>query len=163
MSDLPITPRGWSAGMVERHEGVVASLHPWLQRWLWVVEKLWAPGARPYAFEGLRDAARQNTLEKAGRSRAKWGQSWHNVNPSLAVDIVPVMAETPTTIVWKGLREKQLLSELATLFPWLTWGDTFFKGDIYHFQMPSTAGPHRHPEVNWDADWVADLQIKVGR
>lgn len=40
-------------------------------------------------LDGMRDKARQNRLFKEGKSKVKYPNSRHNMNPSCAVDVAP--------------------------------------------------------------------------
>lgn len=146
-----------SPAMARRHRRACESLHPTL---LTVLDSAFLSaqegGCVVYCFWGFRGRAVQNTLKKAGRSNAGWMESWHNVYPSLAMDIVPVWSDKPRKIEWSSDRTKHFLQTLAKENPWLTWGHHLFKGDIYHFQVPAESGPHKF-DVDWDKPW--DLVI----
>lgn len=88
-----------------------------------------------YCFVGHRPRAQQEAAFNAGRSNAQWGESWHNMTPSLAMDLVPIWRDNLHTIEWGSERTRHLLSSLAADVP-LTWGGNFTTiDDPYHFQM----------------------------
>ena len=143
-------------GMKRRHAASVQSLHPMLKVALDAMTyKIALPRrAHLYCFFGTRGAASQNSLYRAGRSRARYGQSWHNLEPSLAMDIVPVWDDKPREVEWTSYRTRDLLSECASYADYLTWGDDLFRGDIYHFQLLPDSGPHKY-DIAWSKLWEA--------
>ena len=56
---------------------------------------------------GHRGKAAQDEAFRAGKSKARWGQSKHNSNPSMAVDIAPY------PIDWNNLNEFYYMAGLA--------------------------------------------------
>ena len=85
---------------------------------------------------GYRTEQEQNEAYKNGKSRAKFGQSKHNVFPSKAVDICPY------PINWDGKDPRW--QEMALNAMWcsgklgveITWGGSFKSiKDLPHFEM----------------------------
>lgn len=143
-----------SPATADRHQRSMDSLHPLLTTAIAAARTFLSDQpCELYCFWGFRSRAVQNTLQKAGKSNAIWGQSWHNVYPALAMDVVPVWYDTPRAIEWTSDRTKDVLYKLARSMPWLTWGHDIFKGDIYHFQIPTESGPHKFG-VDWDRAWA---------
>jgi hypothetical protein len=127
--------------MVRTHKRVLLEVHPWLRK------RIVQPKDQDvflYAFQGLRSRALQEAAYRNGNSNARYGYSWHNVVPSLGIDVVPLWIDNARTIEWDSDRTKQFLRKFAKDNPDLEWGGTWvtFRGDIYHFQP---AGLPKHP------------------
>lgn len=102
----------------------LAECHPDLQRICDAVIKT-------YDFtvlEGFRDNDRQEELFRQGQSKLRAGQSKHNQNPSLAVDIAPY------PIDWENRERFYLLAGMM-------------------FQAASEAGIALRWGGDWDGDW----------
>ena len=81
-------------------------------------------------IEGHRDEARQNELQRQGKSQLVWPKSAHNSNPSRAVDVIAY------PIDWRD-RERQ----------------TLFAG--YVLGIART----RNIALRWGGDWNHDFQV----
>lgn len=79
-------------------------------------------------LEGYRSSSRQNELFRQGKSKLKGGQSKHNNQPSLAVDIAPY------PIDWKNIERFYLLAG-------------------FMFQAASQLGVELRWGMDWDMDW----------
>ena len=81
-----------------------------------------------------RGREEQDKAYKEGKSKAKYGQSPHNCNPALAVDVAPY------PIDWE---DKKRFEELARMLQYcadreeiqITWGGNFSFVDMPHFEL----------------------------
>ena len=136
-------PTWITPGIRRRHASSLASLHPLLSlsyERLLHVSSLHAWDADPflYCLCGYRNEPSQRAAYKSGHTSARWLESWHNVRPALAMDLVPVWSDNPTSIEWSSERTKTYLTYLAdSIADVLTWGGSFVSrpGDIFHFQL----------------------------
>lgn len=177
---MPLSrPPSWfSPRMTERHLSVLQSLHPLLVRLLDLSLPPNLPDLDwfPYCTSGHRTLSEQDYLHKKGVGTAP-GRSWHNLRPSLAVDLVPVFSDSPTEIEWAGAKVRHRLQDLAlSSARLLTWGPVLRPGDIYHFQpitIPKTPppgflqgytlAPSSLPETREEAeDFVQSLTLRAG-
>lgn len=80
-------------------------------------------------LEGFRSNSRQDDLFRQGKSKLRGGESKHNHNPSLAVDIAP--------------------------YP-IDWDDTgrFYLLAGFMFQTASQLGVQLRWGGDWDRDWI---------
>jgi len=154
-----------SPAMRQTHGKSYLSLHPYLQAaYLWL-EARTPPDAFLYLFVGQRTETTQNLAYRSGNSNARFGQSYHNMNPSLAFDVVPVWQDNPRTIEWDSPRTTELLSHLAAeAQPLLAWGGAWksIRGDVYHFQIPGD--PKLNPEklgIDPTATYSLNVEIKL--
>lgn len=138
-----------TSNMRKRQESTLSSVHPILRAFFHDMnENIVRPaGGELYAFSGFRSRGRQHALFVSGRSRARYGQSWHNTRPySLAIDVVPVFKTG--IIEWSSDRTRSTLEACAEyISPHLTWGHHLFLGDWYHFQLLPESGPHNYPDI----------------
>jgi len=87
---------------------------------------------------GYRGGEEQNELYRQGKSNAKWEQSKHNFEPSLAVDIAPYPIDWNNTErfaqlagVMKGVAYKEDIR--------IIWGGDFKSiKDMPHFELQSS-------------------------
>jgi len=91
-------------------------------------------------LEGHRSDTRQNELFRQGKSKLKGGQSKHNNNPSLAVDLAPY------PIDWENVKRFYLLSGMmfqaaADLSIRIRWGGDW-DGDWVHTDQSFHDLPH---------------------
>lgn len=130
--------------MWQRHLECLASLHPLmqlalagLQRFAGTEDRVWL-----YCYWGFRGRKDQEAARAAGTSRARFGQSWHNVWPALAMDIWPIYERG--NVDWKSREAASLLRELAEVTEGiLTWGGHWKRPhDLPHFQWRT---PHSRP------------------
>ena len=87
---------------------------------------------RNYDFtvlEGFRSSTRQDDLFRQGKSKLRGGQSKHNNDPSLAVDIAPY------PIDWESTKRFYLLAG-------------------FMFQAASELGIDLRWGGDWDGDWI---------
>lgn len=128
---MPTAPPSWlSSRMTSRHQSVLSALHPLLVRLL----DLSLP-QEPffYLFSGFRTLEEQAELHRLNRGSPP-GKSWHNLTPSLAVDLLPLFPGEPLS--WGNLKTVSALSALADSSKGLlTWGPRIRRNDIYHFQV----------------------------
>ena len=115
----------------QRSRERIATLHPDLQRLLEAV----IGRVDIIVLEGHRGREAQERAFREGKSRARWGQSKHNVMPSRAVDIAPY------PIDWNDLgrfREMARIvrEEAARLGIKIIWGGDFKSlVDMPHFEL----------------------------
>lgn len=83
----------------------------------------------------VRSKSEQMRAYNAGKSRAKWGQSPHNYEPSLAIDIVPYPLDWNDLVAFERLGTV-FLKVAAKQGVSLEWGK-YFSGlvDYPHFQL----------------------------
>ena len=80
-------------------------------------------------LEGYRPNARQDELFRQGKSKLKAGQSKHNSNPSLAIDL------SPYPVDWEDRKRFFLLAG-------------------FMFQAASQLGVTLRAGLDWDGDWI---------
>lgn len=109
----------------------LATCHPQLQE---IVNKLDAHFPIQVLC-GERGEAEQNEAYLAGRSRAKFGESPHNLSPSMAVDLAPLPIDWNNTKRFEEMAVmlKQIADHSSVA---LVWGGDFksFK-DMPHFEL----------------------------
>ena len=96
-----------------------------------------------------RDEDAQQRAFAQGKSRARWGESWHNFEPALALDFAVVSGFTkiptrrwamPGAFDWDA-RKLAFVGRLAEQCG-LTWGGRFSTlKDLPHLQGPAAAVP----------------------
>ena len=86
---------------------------------------------------GFRGRHEQEKAYMAGKSKAKWGQSKHNLKPSQAVDVVPLPLNWEDIPAFEKLGEK-IMAKAKELGIKVKWGK-YFKGlvDYPHFELAS--------------------------
>jgi hypothetical protein len=136
---LPRVPEWISDAVAQRHLKSLASCHEFLAGQYALMDQHVSNEYRGeaflYCFVGHRPRVQQQAAYDAGRSNAQWGESWHNMTPALAMDVVPVWRDNPHSIEWGSARTRELLHAVAGELP-LTWGGNFSSlDDPYHFQM----------------------------
>jgi hypothetical protein len=82
-------------------------------------------------LEGHRGESRQNEMYRTGRSKAKYGESLHNINPSSAIDVAPY------PIDWND-RER------------FTYFAGYVKGKAAALGI----------KIRWGGDWDGDWQVR---
>ena len=84
---------------------------------------------------GFRGRYEQEKAYMAGKSKAKWGQSKHNLKPSHAVDVVPLPLDWNDIPAFEKLGEK-IMAKAKELGIKVKWGK-YFKGlaDYPHFEL----------------------------
>lgn len=112
-----------------------------------------------------RDADAQTRAFEAGRSRAKWGESWHNFDPALALDFALVSGFTkiptrrwamPGAFDW----DEEKLSAVGRIAErcGLVWGGRFTGlKDLPHLQAPAAS----KPDERWHALGPAACEARV--
>ena len=106
--------------------------HPDLQRIFYEVIK----HTDCKVIEGFRGKIEQDLAYESGKSRVKWPDSKHNVNPARAVDVVP------WPIDWDDLERFVLFGALVM---WVA-SRLYHNGEIEHV-------------IRWGADWDSDGDI----
>lgn len=86
---------------------------------------------------GFRGRYEQEKAYMAGKSKAKFGQSKHNLKPSQAVDVVPVPLNWEDIPAFEKLGEK-IMAKADEMGIKVKWGK-YFKGlvDYPHFELAS--------------------------
>ena len=86
---------------------------------------------------GFRGRYEQEKAYYEGKSKAKWGQSKHNLKPSHAVDVVPVPLNWEDIPAFEKLGEK-IMAKADEMGIKVKWGK-YFKGlvDYPHFELAS--------------------------
>jgi len=87
-------------------------------------------------LEGHRGEAAQEKAFAEGKSKAKWGQSDHNNNPSLAVDVAPY------PIDWNDIKRFHMLAGIVQAVAFyegidVRWGgnfNSFFDGPHFYLE-----------------------------
>jgi hypothetical protein len=78
-----------------------------------------------------RGKAEQDKAYKEGKSKSKWGQSAHNINPSNAVDLAP-FRKGSTMLEWNNkehFREiRKIIESSVKLKPEISW-------DMGHYEL----------------------------
>ena len=150
-----------SPGIKANHLAQFSSLHPEMQT---LYEQF--PLSDQYFLyitAGFRGKNAQNAAFRTGNSNARWGASWHNLSPSLAMDIVPIWADSSRTIEWGTPRTKEVLKSLSSLFPGPRWGGNWHgRKDIYHYQLLDPASP---PVGASELGYILDstgIHVKIG-
>lgn len=88
-------------------------------------------------IEGHRGEVEQNEAYRTGKSKAKWGQSKHNKQPSLAADVMPY------PINWNDLNRMR-----------------YFAGFVVGIsKMMKDRGIIDH-DLRWGGDWDRDTEVK---
>lgn len=84
---------------------------------------------------GFRGRFEQEKAYMAGKSKAKWGQSKHNLKPSHAVDVVPVPLNWEDIPAFEKLGEK-IMAKAKELGINIRWGRDFTNlKDYPHFEL----------------------------
>lgn len=84
---------------------------------------------------GFRGRHEQEKAYMAGKSKAKWGQSKHNLKPSHAVDVVPVPLNWEDIPAFEKLGEK-IMAKAKELGISIRWGRDFTNlKDYPHFEL----------------------------
>ncbi len=84
---------------------------------------------------GFRGRYEQEKAYMAGKSKAKWGQSKHNLKPSHAVDVVPVPLNWEDIPAFEKLGEK-IMAKAKELGINIRWGRDFTNlKDYPHFEL----------------------------
>ena len=84
---------------------------------------------------GFRGRHEQEKAYMAGKSKAKWGQSKHNLKPSHAVDVVPVPLNWEDIPAFEKLGEK-IMAKAKELGISIRWGRDFINlKDYPHFEL----------------------------
>ena len=84
---------------------------------------------------GFRGRHEQEKAYMAGKSKAKWGQSKHNLKPSHAVDVVPVPLNWEDIPAFEKLGEK-IMAKAKELGINIRWGRDFTNlKDYPHFEL----------------------------
>lgn len=84
---------------------------------------------------GFRGRYEQEKAYMAGKSKAKWGQSKHNLKPSHAVDVVPVPLNWEDIPAFEKLGEK-IMAKADELGIKIKWGRDFTNlKDYPHFEL----------------------------
>lgn len=86
---------------------------------------------------GHRDRAGQEAALKAGTTKAKFGQSPHNFDPSYAFDAIPFPFEGWNKIAPFEAMGRTILAAAERLHIPITWGRDFktMPGDYPHFEL----------------------------
>ena len=84
---------------------------------------------------GFRGSYEQEQAYREGKSKAKFGQSKHNLRPSMAVDVVPLPLDWEDIPAFERLGEK-IMAKADELGIKIKWGKNF-KGlaDYPHFEL----------------------------
>ena len=84
---------------------------------------------------GFRGRYEQEQAYREGKSKAKFGQSKHNLRPSMAVDVVPLTIDWEDIPAFERLGEK-IMAKADELGIKIKWGKNF-KGlaDYPHFEL----------------------------
>lgn len=84
---------------------------------------------------GFRGRYEQEKAYYTGKSKAKWGQSKHNLKPSHAVDVVPVPLNWEDIPAFEKLGEK-IMAKAKELGISIRWGRDFTNlKDYPHFEL----------------------------
>ena len=84
---------------------------------------------------GFRGRYEQEKAYMAGKSKAKWGQSKHNLKPSHAVDVVPLPLDWNDIPSFEKLGEK-IMAKAKELGINIYWGRDFTNlKDYPHFEL----------------------------
>ena len=84
---------------------------------------------------GFRGRYEQEKAYYTGKSKAKWGQSKHNLKPSHAVDVVPVPLNWKDIPAFEKLGEK-IMAKAKELGINIRWGRDFTNlKDYPHFEL----------------------------
>lgn len=84
---------------------------------------------------GFRGRYEQEKAYHTGKSKAKWGQSKHNLKPSHAVDVVPVPLNWEDIPAFEKLGEK-IMAKAKELGINIRWGRDFTNlKDYPHFEL----------------------------
>lgn len=84
---------------------------------------------------GFRGRYEQEKAYYTGKSKAKWGQSKHNLKPSHAVDVVPVPLNWEDIPAFEKLGEK-IMAKAKELGINIRWGRDFINlKDYPHFEL----------------------------
>lgn len=84
---------------------------------------------------GFRGRHEQEKAYMAGKSKAKWGQSKHNLKPSHAVDVVPEPLNWEDIPAFEKLGEK-IMAKAKELGINIRWGRDFTNlKDYPHFEL----------------------------
>ena len=84
---------------------------------------------------GFRGRYEQEKAYYTGKSKAKWGQSKHNLKPSHAVDVVPVPLNWEDIPAFEKLGEK-IMAKAKELGISIRWGRDFTNlKDYAHFEL----------------------------
>lgn len=84
---------------------------------------------------GYRNRAEQEKAYMSGKSRAKYGQSKHNLKPSMAVDVVPIPLDWNNIESFEKLGNK-IMEKASLLGIKIRWGRDFSKlKDYPHFEL----------------------------
>lgn len=84
---------------------------------------------------GFRGRYEQEKAYLTGKSKAKWGQSKHNVSPALAVDVVPLPLDWDNIAKFEELGEK-IMKKANELNISIRWGRDFTGlKDYSHFEL----------------------------
>ena len=93
---------------------------------------------------GHRGEREQEAAYRAGRSKARFGASAHNMTPSMAVDVAPMKGLTAIDWDVKGSAWRALL-RLAREVAWkeginVDWRRSMFSGDEGHIELAGWRG-----------------------
>ncbi len=84
---------------------------------------------------GFRGRYEQEKAYYTGKSKAKWGQSKHNLKPSHAVDVVPLPLDWNDIPAFEKLGEK-IMAKAKELGISIRWGRDFTNlKDYPHFEL----------------------------
>ena len=84
---------------------------------------------------GFRGRHEQEKAYYEGKSKAKWGQSKHNLKPSHAIDVVPVPLNWEDIPAFEKLGEK-IMAKAKELGISIRWGRDFTNlKDYPHFEL----------------------------
>ena len=84
---------------------------------------------------GFRGRYEQEKAYYTGKSKAKWGQSKHNLKPSHAIDVVPVPLNWEDIPAFEKLGEK-IMAKAKELGISIRWGRDFTNlKDYPHFEL----------------------------
>lgn len=84
---------------------------------------------------GFRGRYEQEKAYYTGKSKAKWGQSKHNLKPSHAIDVVPVPLNWEDIPAFEKLGEK-IMAKAKELGINIRWGRDFTNlKDYPHFEL----------------------------
>lgn len=119
-------------------------LHPDLLR---VVERFEQNGGQFIVIETLRGKAAQEAAHNAGHSNARFGQSPHNYNPALAVDLGPTNYPGIVPKDYNKLRDgmEKAARELGIHIVW--GGDWHSLKDWPHFELANWKLIAKHEQL----------------
>jgi peptidoglycan L-alanyl-D-glutamate endopeptidase CwlK len=85
-------------------------------------------------IQSTRSEADQEKAFNTGHSKAHWGQSSHDYNPALGVDVIPIPLD------WNDIESFRKVSVVikaagSTLNIPVTWGGTWSIRDYPHFEL----------------------------